>query len=144
VSSILDNLPEELCPNCGNFVESLNEISGFCSNCDPAPVGVLDPHSAPTRLESWLHENANRIEVVMGDYGVKAKYAIKIVAAQEAVICIICGDQIVRATANRHFICNKKPACKRARRYYKYLRFEKGMEKDQAISAVVYKFKRGN
>jgi hypothetical protein len=143
VSSLFQPL-DELCPNCGNFVAELNEITGFCSNCNTAAVGTSSkksPHSSPNRLELWLRDNAARIEGAMIDYNLKAKYAIKIVIAQEAVVCSICGDVINHATPGRHFLCDKKPQCKRARRYYKYLRFEKGVEKDQAIAATIFKFK---
>jgi hypothetical protein len=56
-------------------------------------------------------------------------------------VCVICEEVIEHATQGRHFLCNKHPRCKRARRYYKYLRFEKGLDKEQAINAAIAKFK---
>src|SRR5580765_1641887 len=109
---------DELCPACGNFVESLDEETGFCGDCNKlygvGSVTVKDPTSSNhvSRVELWLLENATKIENVMQDFGVKARYAIKIVAAQNAVVCECCGEFIPHATPGRHFFCGKHPNCK--------------------------------
>jgi len=135
----------EFCPDCGEFVASLNDITGFCENCTPSTAVVPSKKEGGTTAvnrSKWLNTNADKIEATMQNYNINASAAIKVIAAQSAVVCICCGEFIPHATAGRHFLCNKNPQCKRARRYYKYLHYEKGVEPEQALVTAINKFKK--
>lgn len=142
--SLLDSLKElnELCPNCGNFVDSLNENTGFCGSCS----GVGDSSGFPTptnkaeRLELWLCQNADIIESLMLEERLTAKDAIKKVAQDSVPRCQCCGNEMPHTTAGRHIFCTKNDNCNKARRYYKYLVYEKGIEKDEARKSALERF----
>jgi predicted RNA-binding Zn-ribbon protein involved in translation (DUF1610 family) len=133
---------EELCPNCGNFVNELNEVSGFCLDCSPNGVGFSGKKPEFSRLENWLHKNASVIEETMLARNQAAKVVIREIMLNSKAVCVICGSNIDHGTKDRHKICRKTPQCKKARRYYSYLKYEKGMTPEKALEAVVAKFKQ--
>lgn len=137
----------ELCPNCGNFVDYLNELTGFCVSCSSG-VGVFD-EKAPTpnaknkraqRLELWLTENADIIEDIMLAENKTAKEAIKLIVQDGKPTCQCCGDEMPHTTAGRHMICTKRPECRKARRYYRYLVYEKNVNKEVALDKTLERF----
>lgn len=140
------NKSDELCPLCGNFVDRLNEQTGFCVQCSTS-VGVFED-KGPTlvkseraqRLELWLLENADTIEDIMLSDSITAKEAIKIIAQNGKPACQICGDDMPHTTAGRHIFCTKRPECRKARRYYRYLVYEKHIDKEQALNKTLERF----
>lgn len=138
----------ELCPSCGEFVDELNEQTGFCVSCSNG-VGVFE-EKGPTpiksvkaeRLELWLTENADTIEDLMLADNITAKEAIKLIVQNEKPTCQVCGDEMPHTTAGRHIICTKKPECRKARRYYRYLVYERGIEKEHALRNTLERFEQ--
>jgi hypothetical protein len=142
----INAIPElnELCPSCGNFVDALYESTGFCESCSNG-VGVFDiktptPNAKQIRLELWLTENADTIEDVMLADNITAKDAIRILAQNDKPVCQICGDDMPHTTPGRHVFCKKREGCRKARRYYSYLVYEKGIEKDHALRNTLERF----
>lgn len=138
---------DELCPNCGEFFDCLNDDTGFCGNCSKELGVGVSSSETPTivqesRIEVWLRRNADILESSMLEQQIPAKEAIKKLAEETKVYCLCCGNQIQRATNGRHFFCNKQPHCRKARRYYKYLQYEKGFSKELALEKAVEKFKQ--
>ena len=120
----------EVCPLCGAFVDELNEESGWCYDCSPTP------HITESRVEKWLTKNADDIEEYMFVANCSAKQAIAILVSTYKAQCLICGKVIRHGTYGRHFLCNTTIECRRARRRYKYLLYDKGFTKSQAIRAI--------
>ena len=119
---------QEFCPDCGEFVDQLNEWTGFCYNCTP---------STQSRVERWLIKYADTVEYVMQVQGITAKLAIIEVHATYKATCIICDEPIKHGTHGRHFICSSTPECRKARRRYKYAIYEKGMSKEDALALIL-------
>lgn len=146
--SLLNPVPElnELCPSCGNFVDYLIESTGFCGSCSIG-VGVFDD-KVPTpiksekaqRLELWLTENADTIEDIMLSDNLTAKEAIRLIVQNGKPTCQCCGDEMPHTTAGRHIFCTKKPQCRKARRYYRYLVYEKNVSKGDALNKTLERF----
>lgn len=124
---------QEFCPDCGDFVDALNEQTGFCFSCTPSAQSLI----VPTRLEKWLTKNAELIECTMRDYTITAKQAILYVSTEHRARCVICNRIIRHGTYGRHFICNTTPECKKARRRYKYLIYDKGFTKEEALQQII-------
>lgn len=139
--SLLEEL-NELCPNCGDFVDQLNNKTGFCYECS----GVGDSSESPTqskrveRLELWLAENADTIEFLMLEEQIAAKVAIRQIAENTKPHCQCCGGEMPHTTAGRHIFCTKNEKCRKARRYYKYLVYEKNKPKDEARRTALLRF----
>lgn len=120
----------EFCPNCGNDVEELDSFTGWCSECTPT-------EATPRRI-AWLEKNADKIEDRMMQ-GLTVAQAISVVREDNRPTCLCCGDPIYHGTAGRHFFCKKRPECRKARRRYKYLVYDKGMSKSAALNVVLDK-----
>lgn len=71
---------------------------------------------------------------------ITAKDAIRIIVQNGKPACQICGDEMPHTTSGRHFFCTKRPECRKARRYYRYLVYEKGIEKDHALRNTLERF----
>ena len=124
----------EFCPDCGEFVNELNEWTGFCFDCTPSThPSQITP---PSRIERWLIKYADHVEYVMQVQHTSAKLAIVEVHATYRATCIICHSPIKHGTHGRHFICNATTECKKARRRYKYLIYDKGFTKEAALAAI--------
>ena len=124
----------EFCPDCGEFVDELNEWTGFCFDCTPS---THPPQIAPlSRVERYLTRYAEVIEHIMQVQNTTARLAIVEVHATYRATCIICHNPIKHGTHGRHFICNSTPECKKARRRYKYLIYDKGFTKEAALAAI--------
>src|SRR4029077_14316321 len=104
---------QEFCPDCGEFVDELNEQTGFCYNC------TQSAHSSTpvvSRLEKWLCKYADTIEEEMRSCDIGAIEAIANVLSSHQATCMICDRIIKHGTFGRHFICSSTPQCKKARR----------------------------
>ena len=134
----------EVCPSCGDF-GILNPQTGWCTSCSNEHQPVCNRCGTPVEVGSlcwecrrltWLETNAERIEDKLLD-GQSLRESIKDVHDEIRSSCIICGNPIRRGTNGRHFICNNSPQCKKARRRYKYLMYDKGYSKARAIEMVI-------
>jgi hypothetical protein len=119
----------EFCTECGEFFDTLNEWTGWCAECSQST-------QPPSRVERWLIRYADTVEYVMQVQCITAKLAIIEVHAAYKATCIICGAPIKHGTHGRHFLCNSTPECKKARRRYKYLIYDKGLTKEAALAAI--------
>jgi hypothetical protein len=122
----------DFCPDCGEFVnpKEMNEQTGFCLSCSPSA------HPPISRIERWLIKYADTVEYVMQVQQTTAKLAIVEVHSTYRATCIICNVPIKHGTHGRHFICNTTIECKKARRRYKYLLYDKGYTKEAALAAI--------
>lgn len=71
---------------------------------------------------------------------ITAKEAIRIIAQNGKPVCQVCGDDMPHTTPGRHVFCKKREECRKARRYYSYLVYEKGIEKDHALRNTLERF----
>lgn len=115
-----------MCPNCGEFTDQFNSDTGWCTDCTP-PI---------PRFEKWLTKYEENIEDLMQE-GLSAQEAITKLLEKYRAVCIVCRDDIPHGTFGRHFICSKNPECKKARRRYKYLIYDKGLNKRDALEQVI-------
>lgn len=134
-----------LCPNCGEFVDELDDVTGFCNSCSNNGVGSLDekdptPTAKAKKIELWLHENADRIESFMLAENVNARFAIRELMQEDKPRCLICGNDMPHTTSGRHMFCTKQPECRKARRYYRYLVYEKNESKEKALEQTLERY----
>lgn len=135
---------QEVCPNCGKFVDALTD-SGWCGACtkSPAPSNrIKHKKHKESRIERWLTNNADTIESLMTLYKIPPTEAIRIVALEDAPAstCALCGSEVSR-TRHQNFFCSKNLSCRKARRYYKYLIYDKGFNKPDAFTLAIRRFK---
>jgi DNA-directed RNA polymerase subunit M/transcription elongation factor TFIIS len=132
--SVTPQSDQEFCPDCGEFVDptQMNEGTGFCFNCTPS----LQSSITLSRIERWLAKYAEDIESEMQATNSTARLAIISVLDAHRATCIICGNHIKHGTYGRHFICNSTPICRKARRRYKYLIYDKGLTKEAALAVI--------
>ena len=105
-------------------------------------MGVSSGTPTISRIEVWLQKNADTLESLMLEQQITAKDAIRQIVQETKVHCLVCGEEIERATNGRHFLCTKHGNCRKARRYYKYLHHEKNFSKEDALEKAVEKFKQ--
>lgn len=132
----------EVCPNCGKFVDSLND-DGWCGDCSgESPTPSKSLNGTESRLERWLNTNADTIEEIMVAREITAIEAIRIIAQDTPTVatCAVCGSEADHVRHDK-FFCSKTQACLKARRYYKYLVYEKGMSKTDAFDKAESKYK---
>ena len=122
----------EFCTECGEFVERLDEYSGWCDSCSvksgaiaPSCPSCKEPTAAGKlcsrcKYNSWLLPNADAIEVVMATEIVSARVAKRIVQASNRPICNSCRQPIKGGQKGRHFFCTKNPECIKAHYAYAY------------------------
>ena len=146
---------DEWCPSCGDGVDRLNPVTGFCFSCSPDVVGYYIPcetcgkdflpsqNSRKTcitcRRVQWLVRNADSIEMVMVHYNnTSVVQAILKVADDNRPRCAKCGDKIKQGTRGRTLFCGKRDDCRRAAvRYYNY-RKRNGLSDDDALERAVH------
>ena len=130
----------EVCPSCGEFAKLIT-TTGWCKSCSGSYCNRCgDPANGTSycnycRKIRWLERNAETIEDYMLE-GQSFKEACLSVANVIRPNCIICDEPIERGTSGRHFICTKHPECRKARRRYRYLIYDKGYSKELAIEAI--------
>jgi hypothetical protein len=133
----------EVCPNCGDFTESLNESTGFCRECSPkvcSRCGEVPPsigHSLciQCQRETWWERNADQLEVYLSQ-GISLSDAREKIENENRAICISCGTPIPGRHRESTIFCSRTEECRRAKRSYIW-KIEKGMPKDLALEEVV-------
>jgi len=104
----------EVCPECGDIVASLEDITGWCYTC----AGVQEP--AATRDSwyiKWLTINADEIERTMVTLNVRCSVAKRIVAKNNRPICRCCNKPISRGNP-RSVFCTTTPKCRVAQKVF--------------------------
>lgn len=140
---------EELCPSCGDFVEKLNDETGWCDPCSgitPSthcrrcnqPLGANNGLCNQCKYILWLEKNADAIERVMVQYCVSSAQAKKIVLEQNRPLCLCCLNPIKGGTKGRHFFCTKTAKCRKAQNAYRYYKFRKGWSHEDALERALY------
>lgn len=122
----------EFCTECCDFVESLNEHTGWCNSCserlgyvapscpscgNPTISGKLCSHC---KYVKWLDQNADAIERVMATEGIRIRAAIRIVRVSNRPICQSCGQPIKGGQRGRHHFCTKNPECVKGHNVFEY------------------------
>lgn len=140
---------EELCPSCGEFVDRLNDDTGWCDLCSgitPSthckrcnqPLGANNGLCNECKYIVWLEQNADAIDRTMANYCVSAAQAKKIVLAENRPVCLCCNNPIKGGTKNRHFFCTKTAKCRKAQNAYRYYRYTKNLPQQEAVKKALY------
>ena len=152
----------ELCPVCGEFVEELNDRTGFCSNCsndrdktDGRCIGKNNQCGAHVdgshkfcwncRQEYWLLRHINAIERYMASPTnltfLQAEQKVK--EDNDSILnCWCCGEEIKAAANGQSYFCTKTVRCRTARRRLKYLMYDRPrLPKQTALEKVMEELK---
>jgi len=134
------------CPNCGNFVDDLDEASGWCFECSGTgeihciACGDVFHRDQPHRKlcpgcrhERWLENHADELEIYLS-YGARISFAEREVYKQNRPVCIACGNPI-KGASDRAMFCNRTIECRRWKRRYRTLK-EKYNSAKLAMSQV--------
>lgn len=129
---IAEILHSEVCPSCGEFVDSLYEVTGWCDSCSgvaPCPrcgnkqeiAKGANKTCGSCKYDKWLEANADELERLLCK-GLSKRQAIFNIRDRNRPICQSCGNPIKGGTKGRHFFCKKTPACLRANNSYHHYR----------------------
>lgn len=145
---------DEWCPSCGDGVDVLNPVTGFCFSCSPSVVGSYIPCEScgndfipyqnsrklciSCRRREWLTRNGDSIERVMVHYSITAIEAIIKVGDDNRPRCAMCGDKIKQGTKGRTMFCSKRDECRRASVRYKNYRKRNGLPDDVALERAIH------
>jgi len=124
----------EFCPSCGEEVESLEDGTGWCSECSGTiktaciacgnPYKRDQPHRRLCRTcreERWLARNADALEAELAT-GLSITQAKKEVYQINKPVCLSCGSSIPNGRPNSTHFCTQNPECRKWRRRYRTLR----------------------
>jgi predicted amidophosphoribosyltransferase len=154
------NNASEFCPSCGELVDSLDDLTGWCITCTSTAKFATNVTSTASlfkgstgaavafaadkstvavvtaKLEIALNANAERVEyyITQGD-GTTVKQALKL-AQQDRPTCIVCGNEMPHA-GRKSMICRKQPECRRIYRRYRWLYAERGLSKTEAFAQIL-------
>jgi hypothetical protein len=133
----------EVCPSCGDFVNSLNPRTGFCLDCTPRVCsrcgGVVSRgHHECIRCQrvKWWEENADRLELYISR-GLSLSEARRKIKNENRAICISCASPIPGRHRQSTLFCSRTYECRKAKRSYLW-KVEKGVPRDIALEQVVH------
>lgn len=134
--TLLTDVTDEVCTNCGNFVSSddINELTGWCSECSPDEV----TQELKFNLELYLTRNADHIEFLLLQ-GKSLWQALDALSTDGSrPICLVCGNVIKRSKRTAVF-CRSNATCRHYSRKYVYLYREKKphLSKAEALALVM-------
>jgi hypothetical protein len=150
---------DEWCPSCGDGVDKLNPITGFCFSCSPSIDGKIPcencgkdffpyQNSRKTcndcRNLEWLQRNADSIERVMVHYEISVIEAIQKVHDDNRPRCAMCGDKIKHGTKGRSVFCKKRDECRRAAVRFSNYRKRNNMSDDEALERALHGSRQQN
>jgi uncharacterized protein YoaH (UPF0181 family) len=119
----------EFCPSCGEWVETLDQVSGWCSECS----FVHHPDTiSRQKLEIFLCTHADRIEILMHE-GLSLTSAIRVIRNDIRPNCVVC-DEPIKGGKQYALFCGPH-----RRSYYHKLRRlkKKGMSHTEALKKVL-------
>lgn len=132
----------EICPSCGSFADKLNELTGWCIECSPPCCqrcggelikGTLCQKCAK---EQWLAFFADEIEYFLSE-GFSYSQAIQEIYNRNRAVCVVCAAPIPGRSQATTLFCAKNEGCRKARRRYHKLVYEKGMTRSLALEQVL-------
>lgn len=161
MSSAAVQLPEEVCPNCGDFVTHLLPATGWCFRCSQAFVlgsgkevkictscgrATSDETHARCwhcRHEDWLKEHANQIERYMAQ-GFSFTVAKDLVRIHHGKLkqCLRCGVSMKKSSRGENYFCTTKKECRSAQRKLKWLMYNHRVPREQALKQVLDSFEQ--
>ena len=137
---------DELCPQCGNFVDELDDETGWCFECSGTSEARCLACSRPfikdqshrklcpaCREERWLQRHADELEMYLS-YGARISFARRQIYYENRPICIACSNPI-KGAADGAIFCTRTIECRRWRRRYRTLREKYGDQK-KALAEV--------
>lgn len=118
----------EVCPNCGELVNELDELTGFCYDCS---------HDTNSLVDRYLELHADEIEHYLLQ-GKSLNQAIDLIHKTNGSFkrCVVCGNAMPHAPRNAVF-CRAQKECRRYARRYVYLYNERGLSKAEALAKVL-------
>lgn len=140
-------MESELCPECGDFVDILDEFTGWCGPCSGIMPPIrcdrcLQPTDNPghkycysCRYIRWLEHHADDIEIIMATDKISAAKAKRLVHSRNtnAPHCLCCGNRIKGGQQGQHFFCSKSRECLKAHHAYRYHRRTLNRSHDDAV-----------
>lgn len=136
-------IEDDICPNCGELVPTLNPRTGWCAECSGDNNHCEHCGKEKDRIgkycrscvdEVWFKTHADEIESYLIKGWDLAK-AIEFVKSDLRPTCIICKQPIPRAPKNSLF-CERNSKCRRAKRSYKH-QVSKGVPREKIIASLV-------
>lgn len=138
----------DLCPSCGNFVDSLLEETGWCYPCSGiAPskrcircnkLTDRGRHCRSCAYILWLLRNADKIEEIMASEGITARSARKICEELNRPICLSCKQPIKGGQRfGTPLFCTKTEACVKARNAYHWHRYVQRKPKEESVTRAL-------
>jgi hypothetical protein len=143
----LSNTEQEFCAECGEFVDQLNDFTGWCHSCSGTAPSVLVVYlwsGKRTLKASWFDANANAIERFLAE-GVNFTMAVEAVLKGNRPICQCCGNGIkgvASTTRGTVLFCRKREQCHRMAVRYKYYRYQRRLQPIEALSKARKGMKR--
>jgi hypothetical protein len=151
----------ELCPNCGDFVEYLNDVTGFCLQCSPPTCerchgnpningrnGEVFKSESKVIFKSgkwlcrfcirelWIERNADVIEEYMLG-GLEYHQAVKKVRENNRAVCIVCAQPIQGRNRSETLFCTRTAKCRTAKRKYLWRIQRYNMKPEEALEEVL-------
>jgi hypothetical protein len=132
----------DLCPKCGNFTDSLDEVTGWCSCCASSNGSAANKHVS-TKIELAFAANANAVEFYVSTSTERISvWQALTLARQDRPRCLVCGNELHRASRSAIF-CRKSKECRYYSRRYVYLYTNKGLDKTQALAQIMNELQEG-
>jgi predicted Zn-ribbon and HTH transcriptional regulator len=121
---------KEVCPNCGEFVDTLDKETGWCFVCSPQFCNKCGNEfkerqarkiCSTCRSQEWIADNADAIEVYTAQ-GYSFTQARVKVLEQRRAICHCCHKPIKGGRQGVHIFCRTSVRCRKAKRRFRTLR----------------------
>lgn len=144
---MVDESELDFCSECSQFVDSINELTGWCDPCS----GITPPircqrcnrendnpghkYCFACRYIRWLEHHADEIEIIMATDRISAAKARRLVHTKglNQPHCLCCGNRIKGGQINQHFFCTKTKECRKAHHAYRYHRRTLNRSHDLAV-----------
>jgi len=131
-----------VCPECGEFVASLNPSTGWCFDCSPVncercggPRTSDHKFCISCQRLNWLERNADRIEELISE-GYTFSQAKSKILGENRAICIICSSEIPGKHKSNTLFCKKNKGCRKARKIF-FALVSNGMPQSEALEQTL-------
>lgn len=155
-----ESLKNEVCPNCGNFVDRLVEFTGWCFRCSLPTILSINEAGEVTKVNSciacgkavgdnthrkcrdcrykdWLLEHGDEIDRCLAN-GISFYRARRLVSehANDGLTCKSCGGPLKKPPRGIAYFCMKSQ-CRTAQNKLSRLMYEKGIKRETALEIVL-------